>query len=209
MIEFLAQGIASTVQVTLGAFLVAAFIGALVTVARRCPVAPLRWLGGAYVAVARGVPPVAWLFLVFFGLQSTLPLEPIPAAIVALGIVGGGYMAEIYRAVLEAVPVGQIDAADALALGRWDKYRLVMLPSTAGLLAASTASYLIALLKDSALASLIGVMELTGRADVYRRYYNEPIAAFAVIAAFYVVLSVVVAVPARHLEQRILSRRTA
>ena len=209
MIEFLSQGIAATVQVTVGAFLIAAVIGGVIAAGRRCPVALLRWLGGAYVAVARGVPPVAWLFVVFFGLQGTLPVEPVPAAIVALGIVGGGYMAEIYRAALEAVPPGQIDAADALALSGWDKYRTVMIPSSAGLLAASTASYLIALLKDSALASLIGVMELTGRADVYRRYYNEPIEAFAVIAVFYVVLSVAVAVPARHVEQRILRRRTA
>ena len=209
MIEFLAQGISATVQVTLGAFVVAALAGAVVTAVRRCPVAVLRAAGGAYVAVVRGVPPVAWLFLVYFGLQDSLPLQPIPAAIAALGIAGSGYMAEIYRAVLEAVPAGQVDAADALALSRWDKYRLVMIPSTAGLLAASTASYVIALLKDSALASLIGVMELTGRADVYRRYYNEPLAAFAVIAVFYVALSVAVAVPARHLEQRILRRRAA
>jgi polar amino acid transport system permease protein len=209
VIEFLAAGIAATVQVTLGAFLLAAVIGAAVTAVRRCPIAVLRWLAGVYVAVVRGVPPVAWLFAVFFGLQGTLPLEPIPAAIVALGLVGGGYMAEIYRAALEAVPPGQLDAADALGLGRWDKYRRVMIPSSAGLLAASTASYGIALLKDSALASLIGVMELTGRADVYRRYYNEPIMAFAVIAVFYIALSVAVAVPARHVEQRIFRRRTA
>lgn len=209
MIEFLAQGIGATVQVTLGAFLVAAVLGAVVTVLRRAPVASIRAAGTSYVAVVRGVPPVAWLFLVFFGLQTSLPFEPIPAAIAALGIAGSGYMSEIYRAALDAVPAGQIDAADALALSRWDKYRQVMIPSTAGLLAASTASYLIALVKDSALASLIGVMELTGRADVYRRYYNEPIEAFAVIAVFYIALSVLVAVPARNLEQRILRRRTA
>ncbi|WP_340536965.1 amino acid ABC transporter permease [Nocardioides sp. GXZ039] len=209
MIEFLAQGIGTTVQVTFGAFVIAALLGAIVAGIRRCPFAFLRWLGGAYVALVRGVPPVAWLFLVFFGLQDHLPLEPVPAAIIALGIAGSGYMAEIYRAALEAVPAGQVDAADALAMSRWDKYRLVMIPSTAGLLAASTASYVIALLKDSALASLIGVMELTGRADVYRRYYNEPILAFAVIAVFYVGLSVAVAVPARHLERRILRRRAA
>lgn len=207
MIEYLSHGIVVTVQVTLGAFVVAAVLGAAVTATRRCPVAPLRAVGGAWVAVARGVPPIVWLFAVFFGLQDVVSFEPVPAAIVALGLVGSGYMSEIYRAAIEAVPAGQIDAADALALSRWDKYRRVMIPSTAGLLAASTASYLIALLKDSALASLIGVMELTGRADAYRRYYQEPIDAFAVIAVFYIVLSVVVAVPARHLEQRILRRR--
>lgn len=207
MIEYLSHGIAVTVQVTLGAFVLAAVLGAAVTVLRRCPIAPLRIVGGAWVAVARGVPPIVWLFAVFFGLQNVVPFEPVPAAIVALGLVGSGYMSEIYRAAIEAVPAGQIDAADALALSRWDKYRRVMIPSTAGLLAASTASYLIALLKDSALASLIGVMELTGRADAYRRYYQEPIDAFAVIAVFYIVLSVVVAIPARHLEQRILRGR--
>ena len=209
MIDFLVQGIGPTVEVTLGAFLVAALLGAAVTLVRRCPVPPLRAVGTAYVALVRGVPPVAWLFAMFFGLQGTLALQPVPAAIAALGVAGSGYMAEIYRAALEAVPAGQIDAADALALTRRDKYRLVMLPSTAALLAASTASYLIALLKDSALASLIGVMELTGRADLYHRYYQQPIQAFAVIAAFYVGLSVIVAVPARHVEQRILSRRAA
>lgn len=209
MIGFLAKGAIATAQVTVGAFILALVLGALATMARRTPLTPVRLAATTYVAIARGIPPVAWIFLVFFGIRTWVPLHPVPASIVALGIAGGGYMAEIYRAALEAVPAGQIDAADALALGRWDKYRRVMVPHTAALLAASTASYLIALLKDSALASLIGVMDLTGRADLYRRYYNDPIEAFATIGVFYVILSVVVAVPARRVERRILAKRIA
>lgn len=208
MIDFLARGILATVQVTLGAFAVAAVLGALVTIARRSPLAVLRLAGGAYVAVLRGVPPVAWLLAVYYGLGNVVELPPIAAAVVALGLVGAAYMAEIYRAALEAVPQGQIDAADALALSTWDKYRRVMLPNTAALLAASTASYAISLLKDSSLASLLALSELTFRANQYRQALGEPIRVFAVAAAFYIVLSVLVAVPARRVEQRILQGRS-
>lgn len=207
MIEFLARGIVVTVQVTLGAFAVAVVLGALVTTARRSPVRALRMAGSAYVAILRGIPPVAWLLVTYYGIGAVAALPPIAAAVVALGLVGAAYMAEIYRAALEAVPQGQIDAADALALSRWDKYRRVLLPSTAPLLAASTASYAIALLKDSALASLLAVPELTFRANQYRQALGEPIQVFAVAAAFYIILSVAVAVPARRVEQRILQGR--
>lgn len=207
MIEFLAQGIVTTLEVTLGAFAVAVVLGALVTIARRSPVKAVRVIGGTYVALLRGVPPVAWLLIAYYGLGELVSLSPLVAAVLALGLVGAAYMAEIYRAALEAVPQGQVDAADALALSRWDKYRLVLLPNTAALLAASTASYAISLLKDSALASLISVAELTFRANQYRQALGEPIQVFAVAAAFYVVLSVLVAVPARQVEQRILEGR--
>src|SRR4051794_9008556 len=126
MIEFLAHGIITTVQVTLGSFAVAVVLGALVTVARRSPVKAVRIAGGIYVAVLRGVPPVAWLLMAYYGLGEVVSLPPLGAAVVALGLVGAAYMAEIYRAALEAVPQGQVDAADALALSRWDKYRLVL-----------------------------------------------------------------------------------
>ncbi|MBI0376452.1 amino acid ABC transporter permease [Streptomyces albiflaviniger] len=207
MIEFLARGIVTTVQVTLGAFAVAVVLGALVTTARRSGAKAVRMVGGVYVAVFRGVPPVAWLLMAYYGFGGVVSLPPLGAAVVALGLIGAAYMAEIYRAALEAVPQGQVDAADALALSRWDKYRLVMLPNTAALLAASTASYAISLLKDSALASLLSVAELTFRANQYRQALGQPIQVFAVAAAFYIILSVLVAVPARHVEQRILEGR--
>lgn len=204
MIEFLAKGIPVTLQVTGGAFLIAAVLGAVVTVLRRCPWRGLRMLGGTYVAVLRGVPPVAWLLLVYYGIAKGASLSPVTASALALGLVGAAYMAEIYRAALESVPRGQIDAAESLALSRWDRYRLVMIPSTAPLLSASTASYAIALLKDSALASLLAVAELTFRANQYRQAVGHSIAVFAVAGSFYIILSVIVAVPARRVEQRIL-----
>jgi His/Glu/Gln/Arg/opine family amino acid ABC transporter permease subunit len=205
MLEFLAGGIAGTIQVTAGAFVIAALLGAFVATLRRCPLRAARVLGDVYVTVLRGVPPIAWLLLVYYGIARIVAWPPLLAAAVALGLVGGAYMAEIYRAGIEAVPPGLTDAADALALSRTDKYLRVILPGALPLLAASTASYLIALLKDSALASLITVSELTFRANQYRQAIGDPLLAFAAAAAFYIVLSVVVAGPARRLESRILA----
>jgi polar amino acid transport system permease protein len=208
VIEFLAEGITATVQVTIGAFLVAVVLGAVVATLRRCPLRVLRAVGGIYVAVLRGVPPVAWLLLVYYGIAQGASLSAITASALALGLVGAAYMAEIYRAALESVPQGQVDAAEALGLSRWDRYRLVMIPNTAALLAASTASYLISLLKDSALASLLAVSELTFRANQYRQALGDPILVFTVAAAFYVILSVIVSIPARRVEQRMLGARS-
>lgn len=205
LIEFLAGGIVATLQVTLGAFVIAVVLGVVVAGLRRSPTRAGRIVGDTYVAVVRGVPPVAWLLLVYYGVAQVVAWPPVLAGAVALGLVGAAYMAEIYRAAIEAVPAGLSDAADALALGRIDKYLRIVIPTALPLLSASTASYLIALLKDSALASLITVSELTFRANQYRQVIGEPLKAFAVAAAFYIVLSVLIAVPARRIENRILA----
>lgn len=205
LIEFLAGGIVSTVQVTFGAFLLAAVLGAVVAGLRRSPMRAAAAVGNVYVALLRGVPPVAWLLLVYYGVAQVIAWPPVLAGAVVLGLIGAAYMAEIYRAAVEAVPRGLIDAADALGLGRIRKYLRIILPSALPLLAASTASYVIALLKDSALASLITVSELTFRANQYRQVFGEPLTTFAVAAAFYIVLSVLVAVPDRRIENRILA----
>jgi polar amino acid transport system permease protein len=205
VIGFLAGGIATTLQVTIGAFLIAVVLGAIVAGIRRSPTRGVRIIGDVYVAVLRGVPPVAWLLLVYYGIARVVSWSPIAASSVALGVVGAAYMAEIYRAAIEAVPPGLPDAADALGLSRVDKYVRIILPQAVPLLAASTASYLIALLKDSALASLISVSELTFRANQYRQVIGDPLTVFAVAAAFYIILSVAVAVPARRIENRILA----
>jgi His/Glu/Gln/Arg/opine family amino acid ABC transporter permease subunit len=202
MISYLAHGITKTVEVTIAAFLIAISLGACIAVLRRSTVLALRWVGTTYVAILRGVPPIAWLLLIYYGPSSVSSLSPLQASSVALGLIGAAYMAEIYRAAVESVPSGLTDAADALGLSRADKYRVVILPNSLGLLLSATASYAIALLKDSSLASILAVSELTFRANQYRQVVGHPISVFVVVGTFYIVLSVLVAVLARQIESR-------
>ncbi len=114
----LSEGVQYTLLLTFAAFAIGALLGVLVAAARVSRFRPIRLLGIGYVEVARGVPPVAWLFLLYFGLaQIDFRIESLPAAIVGLGLISAAYLAEIYRAGLRAVPIGQFEAARAIGLG--------------------------------------------------------------------------------------------
>jgi polar amino acid transport system substrate-binding protein len=128
-----------------------------------------RALSGAatvYVELFRGTPVLLQLYLLYFGLAPFYPLHPIAAAVIGLGLNYAAYEAEIYRAGLQAVPRGQIEAAEALGMTGPMVVRRVVLPQAFRFSLPGVANDFIALLKDSSLVSVITVVELTKRMSI-------------------------------------------
>lgn len=203
----LLEGVRFTVILTFGGFLLGAVFAVPVTVLRRSRLRLLRVLAIAYVEGVRGVPPIAWLFLLYFGLaQVDFRLGSLTAGVLGLGLISTAYLAEIYRAGLRAVPHGQLEAARAVGLDTVATYRRVVAPQAVVTILPPAAAFLIGLLKDSAVASLIGVPEVTGLALRMTQQEFDGLAIFAAAGLIYLALSVPLAAFARWLGTRLSAR---
>lgn len=178
--------------------------GLLLSLARRYGGAVLAASAGAYVEVFRGTPVLLQLYVLYYGLATVLPLDAFTAAVVGLGLNYAAYESELYRAGLEAVPVGQTEAALALGMSRWLTLRRIVLPQALRIALPGMANDFIALLKDSSLVSVITVVELTKQMTITAVDVRGWLGPGLLCAALYLVLSYPLSRLARRLERRLV-----
>ncbi|OCP22551.1 MULTISPECIES: amino acid ABC transporter permease [unclassified Ensifer] len=188
------RGLPWTVALTLGAFLAGAVLGVPLVAARQSRILPLRFLAMVFIQIVRGIPPILWLFIIFFGLgMSVFPISPFNAALAGLGLIAAANMAEIYRGALASIHFGQWEASSALNLGRWHTLTDVVAPQAFRVALPSAASYLIGLMKETAVASTIGVSELAFQGNQLSQLTFRGLEVFALVGMFYILLSLPVA----------------
>jgi polar amino acid transport system permease protein len=184
-------GIGTTLALTAGSFAIGAVLGIPIALGRISRFHALRFLAGAYIEIVRGIPPIAWLFLLFFGLnQFGIRLNSFVAALIALGVISGGYLAEIYRAGLNAVPSGQREAAMALSISSRTAFQFVIAPQAVITILPLAVAFFIGLLKDSAVASVIGVQDITTIALGLSRRSLDALTIFAAAGLVYLLISI-------------------
>jgi polar amino acid transport system substrate-binding protein len=163
-------GAGVTLLVSVAAMVLAIALGLGLALARLPSPVPWRRALGfaatAYVELFRGTPVLLQLYVIYFGLAGVIALDPFVAAVLGLGLNYAAYEAEIYRAGIQAVPRGQIEAAVALGMPGSLVVRRVLLPQAFRFSLPGVANDFIALLKDSALVSVITVVELTKRMTI-------------------------------------------
>ena len=189
-----ADGARMTVALTCVSGAAGILLGIFAALGKVSRVPPLRWLASFYVWVIRGTPLLIQVFFAYFALPQLLPfvkLEEFGWACVALGLNVGAYNAEAIRAGLLAVPKGQVEAARSLGLNRWYTFRDVTLPQAFKIALPPLVNNIVALLKDSSLASVIGLVELTNTADLLRAKTYLPIPSLVTSAAIYLLLTTV------------------
>jgi polar amino acid transport system substrate-binding protein len=150
-----------TLLVSILAMALAVPLGLALALARLYGGPLTRLASHAYIELFRGTPVLLQLYLLYYGLAPLVHLSALTAAILGLGLNYGAYEAEVHRAALGAIPVGQGEAAAALGLSRAQSLRLVLLPQALRTALPAMTNDLIALLKDSSLVSVITVVELT------------------------------------------------
>src|SRR5699024_7956159 len=159
--SYIIEGFLITLQVFFGAFVLSIILAIPFAALRRSSNMLFRFVGGMWSWIARGIPPVAWLVIIFYGLQlGFISTVPVIGAIVGLGIVNSAYVADSIRSGLDAVPQGQWESSDALAFSKTDTYLRIILPQAVPIMIASVTAYSITLLKNTAIASIIGATEL-------------------------------------------------
>jgi len=189
IIQFVPDGILRTFQVTVISIIFSLGIGLLTGLGRISRITIINRIATVYVEVIRGIPLLVQLFYIYFALGRFLSLDRLVAAIAAMSICYGAYMGEIFRAGIQAIPKGQMEAALALGMSRRQALRLVILPQTIRIILPPIGNEFIALLKDSSLVSIVAVSDLLRRGREYASttfYYFE---AYTMVALIYLVIT--------------------
>jgi His/Glu/Gln/Arg/opine family amino acid ABC transporter permease subunit len=208
LLPVLLFGAITTVEVTIGGFILAVLLGLLCAILLTFRSRLLRSLVAVYVDVFRAVPVLTQLFIIYFGLTEIgIRLNPLPAAIVGFGINGGAYLTEVFRAGIASVHQGQLEAAQMLGMTRLAALRIIILPQAMRVVLPPLGNFAIGLLKDTALASAVAAPELMFRARnlVDQTFLSAQI--FLATAAIYLVMSLPLGYLTRRAEARVARGR--
>ena len=198
----LLRGARVTILVALGGSALAIVTAVLAALARLYGPRPLRWLAVAYIELFRGTSALVQLFWLFFVLPHFgITLEPMPVAILALGLNVGAYGAEVVRGAIGAVAPGQWEAAVALNMTRAQMLRRVVLPQAFVAMIPPWGNLLIELLKATSLVSLITLADLSFKAQQLNQNTLRTVEVFGLVLLMYLGLSVLITAGMRALEQ--------
>jgi polar amino acid transport system permease protein len=197
-----------TVVLSLIAFIGGSVVGlALLTARLR------RWPGvgtavSAYVQLFQGTPLLIQLFLAYFGLGLFgINVSAWVAASVALTLYASAYLTEIWRGCVNAIPRGQWEAADSLALSFGEKLRHVVAPQALRIAVAPTVGFLVQVIKGTALASIIGFIELTKTGGMITNATFRPFTVYACVGLMYFALCWPISAWSKHLERKLRRER--
>lgn len=190
-LPFLLEGAWTTIYISAISTLIACVIAMMGALARMSSNGFAFGCATFYISFFRGLPLLMQLYLVYIGLpQLGFVIDPIPAGIVALSACYGAYMAEIFRAGIQAIPAGQSEAAWSLGLTKRQTFRKVVLPQAMRHIIPPTGNQFIAMLKDSSLVSVVGVWDLTYRAKTAGRAEFKHLEMLITAALIYWILSI-------------------
>ncbi|MBB5720482.1 His/Glu/Gln/Arg/opine family amino acid ABC transporter permease subunit [Loktanella ponticola] len=221
----LTKGIWVTVYVTVVAYLSACLIGLGLATAQMSRFIVLRQAARLYVEVVRGIPIIVLLLYVAFvaapgfvsgwnWVAETLGFEPIRTrdfsllwrAVIALTIAYSSFLAEVFRAGLQSVDTGQIEAAEALGLNKWQRFRHIVFPQAFRTILPPLGNDFVAMVKDSSLVSVLGVTDVTQLGKVLAagnfRYFET----YNVVALVYLTMTITLSLGIRRLEKYMRQR---
>jgi glutamate/aspartate transport system permease protein len=213
-LDTLLAGLGWTLATALAAWLIALALGMIVGVVRTTPVNWLRRLGDAWVEVFRNVPLLVQMFIWFFVVPELLPtsigtwLKQLPrsafyTAVVCLGLYTSARVAEQVRAGIQSLASGQRMAGVAIGLTLPQTYRYILLPMAIRIVMPPLTSEFLNVIKNSAVALTIGLVELTASARSMQEFSFQVFEAFTAATLIYLVLNLVVVLGMRRLERRL------
>jgi polar amino acid transport system permease protein len=200
----LLDGVRWTVALTLLAFAGSGLLGLVLLLLCVGRSRWLRWPASLWIQAIQGTPLLGHLFLVFFGLPLLgFEVSRWVAATVALSVYGSAFLAEIWQGAVQSIPGGQWEAAAALGLTRLRQLRLVILPQALTIALPPTVGFLVQLVKNTSLASIIGLIELSRRAQLVNGATYAPFIVYGVTALLYFCLCFPLTRCSRALERRL------
>ncbi|MFV3308288.1 amino acid ABC transporter permease [Pseudomonas sp. NY15181] len=201
------SGLPWTIALTIAAFIAGALVAIPLCMLRVAKNSALQNIAAGIILIVRSIPPIVWLFAVFFAFgQHVVRLDPFSAAVMGLAIITAANMAEIYRGAMKAIPRGQFEAAQVIGLSTWQKYRHVIGPQIFRYALPSASTFAIGLLKDTAIASAIGVPEVALVANQLTQKTFKGLEIYAVAAVCYFALSFAMAYVARIADEKLRAR---
>ncbi|MER8608243.1 ABC transporter permease subunit [Mesorhizobium sp. M1233] len=213
-VGFIVEGLIVTVSATLAGFIGAILIGAALSTLISGSNKLRNLVASGYVTVFRALPELLFVLVVYYGLDiamralsarigiATLDISPFVAVTIALAVQFGAYCAEIFRDARSAIPRGLIEAGEAIGLSETKVGARIVLPLMFVNATPALGNLFLVILKVSALASVIGLEEVTRRAKVVAGSTREPFAAFAVAAICFLIVTAIATLAQHQLERR-------
>ena len=204
-IEFLAGGLTATLLVSLCAIVLSVLIGALMALAALSKRKGLQTLARLYVEIFRAIPLLVLLLWVFYGLPVVLGLQlgVFVAGVLSLALSDSAFEAEVFRAGIQSVPKGQVEAAKSLGLSWYQQMRFIVAPQAIKVILPALGNQFIYVVKMSSLISVIGLPELTRRANELNVNEYRPLEIYSFLVIEYLVLIVCISWLVRKLEVKL------
>jgi len=191
-----------TIVLALIAFVGGGIGGLIVALLRTADNRTARAAMVVFIRVFQGTPLLMQLFLAYFGMAIFgFSVNPLIAAMIALTAHASAYLGEIWRGCIQAVPRGQTEAATTLGLHYFARMRYVVLPQAARIAVPPTVGFLVQLLKETSLASIIGFVELTRQGQIITSVTFRPFLVYGLVAALYFAMCWPLSLGARRMER--------
>ena len=189
ILAFVPDGLAATFGVTIVSIVFALCLGLLAGLGRIAKTKSVNLIATVYVEVIRGIPLLVQLFYIYYALGPILHLKGPASAILAMSVCYGAYMGEIFRAGIQSISKGQMEAALALGMSRTQALWRVILPQTVKVILPPIGNEFIALLKDSSLVSILAISDLLRRGREYASTTFNYLPAYTIVALIYLVMT--------------------
>lgn len=199
---FILRAAGWTLLLTTVAFLIGGLMGGLLAIMRLSQSRILRRIASTYILVIQSIPVLMVLFMSYYGLSLFgIELPAFFAASASLAVYVSAYLAEIWRGSIESVPFQQWEASSSLALTRGQQYRYVILPQAVRISLPPTVGFLVQLVKNTSIVSVVGFVELSRAGALVNQATFQPFKVFTVVAILYFLICFPLSRLSRHLEK--------
>jgi len=199
---FILRAASWTIALTAIAFVIGGIFGGVLAIMRLSRVKLLRRFAAGYILVIQSIPVLMVLFMSYYGLSLFgIELPPFFAASASLAIYVSAYLAEIWRGSIEAVPFQQWEASSSLAHSPAQTYRYVILPQAVRISLPPTVGFLVQLVKNTSIVSVVGFVELSRAGQLVNNATFQPFQIFTLVAAIYFAICFPLSRLSRHLEK--------
>jgi polar amino acid transport system permease protein len=205
-VNFLLQSTTWTLLLSAIALVGGGILGAVVALLRVSVFPSLRWLMRAYIYVIQGTPLLVLLFICYFGLSYTgLDVPPLIAASAGFMLYASAFLGEIWRGCIESVGRGQWEGGRALSLSWWQAMRYVIVPQAVRVAIPPTVGFSVQVVKNTALASIVGFIELTRAGQIVASATFQPLQVYLTVGAIYFVMCSLLSYASRVIDRRMNS----
>lgn len=202
ILPILAEALWITIEVTIISFIIALILGLMLAIMRRSKIRLISWPTAGYVEAVRSTPALIQLYFLYFALpQYGIMMSAMLTGIICLGNHFACYCSEVYRAGLDGVPRGQIEAAESLSLSSFRMYKDVIIPQSLPPMVPAMGNYLIVLFKLTPILAAIAVVEVMRQALNIGSHHFRYIEPITIVGIFFLILSLISAVGIHYIER--------
>ena len=204
-ISFLISGLGFTVSVSIISIFFATLLGLLISIIVLSKCKFVRYMNITYIEIIRSVPVLVMILWIYYGLPVLVGINftAFTAGIIALSICDSPFLAEIFRSGFEAVPKGQNEAGTSLGMRFYERFRLIILPQAIKIILPALGNQFVYMLKMSSLVSIIGLNELTRKANELVVSQYRPLEIYTFLVLEYLVLILAISYLVRRMEKKL------